>query len=181
MKNALILLLCTVILGCIGGRKVHTTVQHAELLKPVQLTNSGLAIKPIQLAPAVPRPVAFKPVRKGPDVVIESVDANPIPLAPPAAAGENTPFEPTVSEITPIEIRPIDIKPIPPATVEVLPELEVETLVLKEIELPKPVHVKMFHLVVYYILAALLIWLSFKGWQKYKKKAPAKRSRKKRS
>lgn len=184
MKNALTILLCTIVLGCIGGRSVSTSVQNAKLLKPISLEGSSLVVKPIQLAPATPRPAAFKPVRTGPDVIIESVDANPIPLTPPVAAGKHVPFEPTVNEIIPIEIKPIEIKPIDITPIQVtegvlLPELKVEQIVLKEIELPKPIHVKIIQLLIFYGAAGILIWLGLKWWNKRKAtKAPVKRKRK---
>ena len=184
MKNALTILLCTIVLGCIGGRSVSTSVQNAKLLKPIKLEGSGLVVKPIQLTPATPRPAEFKPVRTGPGINVESVDANPIPLAPPVAVGGNTSFKPTVREVTPIEIKPIEIKPIeikPIQTTEgvLLPELKVEQIVLKEIEIPKPIHVKIIHLLIFYGIAGILIWLGLRWWNKRKKaKAPVKRKRK---
>ncbi len=184
MKNALTILLCTIVLGCIGGRSVSTSVQNAKLLKPIKLENSGLVVRPIQLAPATPRPAEFKPVRTVPTVIVESVEANTIPLTPPVAAGGNTPIKPTVREVTPIEIKPIeinpiDITPIQPTNGVVLPEIEVEQIVLKEIEIPKPVHVKIFQLLFFYGAAGILIWLGLRWWNKRKKvKAPVKRKRK---
>jgi len=181
MKNAFYLLLCTLVLGCIGGRSVNTTVQQIEPLRPIQLDNSPLVIKPLALNPPVPKPAKVEPTYKGPDIVLESAKPTPIPLTPVPAQGASE------LELKPIEIKPIDLTPLPPVDVEVLPELEVEQIELKEIELPKPVHVKVLELLLFYGIAGLLLWLCYKWWLKRKAsklkrtRRPVSRRRKKKS
>ena len=188
MKNALITLLCTIVLGCIGGRSVSTTVHQAKLLKPIKLEDSGLVIKPISLTHPSTSPVEVKPAYTRPDIITGSsgVEVTPIPLTPVAPSNPTSELKPTELkpiklkpvEIEPVEIKPIDITPLKPAPIDLLPFLEVEQIILKEIELPKPMHIKVMYLLVYYGLAALVFWLGLRWWSKRRaKKAPVRRKR----
>ena len=179
MKNAFYLLLCTLMLGCIGGRSVNTTVQKIEPLKPIQLDNSPVVIRPIALnlptsKPIASKPAEVKPIRTTPVApVLESVPATVVPKSPIVE-----PASPPLV-LQPIDIKPIDITPIEPTQGVLLPELEVEQIELKEIEIPKPIHIKIFQLLLFYGVAGLLIWLAFLRKNKRATvKAPVKRKRK---
>ncbi|MBC8416954.1 hypothetical protein H8E06_01315 [bacterium] len=170
MKNAFYLLLCTVVLGCVGGRSVNTTVHKIEPLRPIPLDSSPLAIKPLALNPPKARPAKIEPTYKGPDIVLESAKPNHIPVTPVPASG--------TAELTPIRIKPIDIIPIQTPAGVLLPELKVEQIELKEIEIPKPVHIKVFQLIIFYIIAGGITWLVLRWWNKRKStKTPVKRKR----
>ena len=179
MKNALTILLCTIVLGCIGGRSVSTSVQNAKLLKPIKLENSGLVVRPIALnqptsKPIASKPAEVKPIRTTPVApTLESVPATVVPKSPIVE-----PASPPLV-LQPIDIKPIDITPIETTEGVLLPELEVEQIELKEIEIPKPIHIKIFQLLLFYGVAGLLIWLAFLRKNKRATvKAPVKRKRK---
>jgi hypothetical protein len=163
--------------GCVGlfsGKSVSVDPGKGKILEPMEL---------VQITPHVFKAVSplskqkkLSIAKSKPDLTssmtaAESVEVKPIviPSAP------TTSFKPTVSVATNITVRPVPIT-IPPVVGEVL---EVTEIIVEPIELPQPVQVHAWRLIMYYVLALITICGVYFGWLRYKKhKASAKPKRK---